>query len=212
MAHSTISPLQFPSDAPMTWFFGYGSLMWKPGFSYVEREPALLRGYHRWFCSVSVTNRGTPEEPGMMINLVPGGSCLGVAYRVADESLADAQSYLDKREGEGRANRRTMLPVKLMGGLLGDCAVALENAWTYLPMVCNKNYVGVLPLEEMLPKLCGGRGKIGTSYEYLRRVLHELHAMHANEPALEELLRTVEAYRACDKSARERTGKADRRE
>lgn len=180
----------------MTWFFGYGSLMWNPGFSFVQREPALLRGYHRWFCSISVTNRGTEENPGMMMNLIPGGSCVGAAYRVSAEGLQDALAYLNKREGEGKANRRVLLPVKLLSGKLeGNDGQTLINAWTYLPMASGKNFVGILPMAEMLPLLNGAAGKIGTSHEYLRHTLEALAKMNAGEPALEALLQSLEAYR-----------------
>lgn len=175
----------------MTWFFGYGSLMWNPGFAYVQREAALLRGYHRWFGSISVTNRGTEESPGMMMNLIAGGSCVGAAYRVSAEGLREARAYLDKREGEGKSNKRVMLPVKLQG----SAGQTLVNAWAYLPMASNKNFVGVLPMEKMLPLLNGAAGKIGTSYDYLCSTLEELANMNAREPALEELLRTLDDYR-----------------
>ena len=78
-----------------------------------------------------------------------------MAYRVAESHLAETRAYLDKREGEGRANRRIMLPVKL----LNSRGSVLQNAWAYMPMVTNRSYVGLLPMEEMLPRFAGGRAR-----------------------------------------------------
>ena len=77
------------------WVFGYGSLMWDPGFDFLERWPALLRGYHRAFCIYSHHYRGTPARPGLVLGLDRGGSCRGMAYRVAAENR---QAVLDWRE------------------------------------------------------------------------------------------------------------------
>ena len=57
------------------WIFAYGSLMWDPGFAYVEAQPATLHGYHRQFCIYSYAYRGTPERPGLVLGLDRGGSC-----------------------------------------------------------------------------------------------------------------------------------------
>src|SRR5690349_17047992 len=65
------------------WLFGYGSLMWNPGFPYRAAEPALLKGYHRRFCVYSHRYRGTPEQPGLVLGLDRGGSCRGIAFRIA---------------------------------------------------------------------------------------------------------------------------------
>lgn len=65
------------------WVFGYGSLIWRPEFEFVERRIALLRGHHRALCLWSRVNRGTPESPGLVFGLDRGGSCRGVVYRLA---------------------------------------------------------------------------------------------------------------------------------
>ncbi len=86
-----------PSGAPF-WVFGYGSLMWDPGFAYEERSDAVLHGWHRRFCIVSHRYRGTPERPGLVLGLDRGGSCRGVAFRVAEARWEETAAYLWERE------------------------------------------------------------------------------------------------------------------
>ena len=81
------------------WVFGYGSLMWRPGFDFVASEPALIRGYHRSLCVYSFVHRGTPDCPGLVLGLDRGGSCHGMAFRVAGERWQETLAYL------GRASR-----------------------------------------------------------------------------------------------------------
>src|ERR1700737_1091292 len=83
------------------WIFGYGSLMWNPGFAHCAAEPALGRGWHRTFCAYSKSYRGTPERPGLVLGLDRGGSCRGMAFRVRAPDAATALAYLWEREMVG---------------------------------------------------------------------------------------------------------------
>ena len=80
------------------WVFGYGSLMWRPGFDYVERQSATLYGRRRAFCIYSVHHRGTYERPGLVLGLAPGGSVRGAAYRVSETDWLEVYAYLRERE------------------------------------------------------------------------------------------------------------------
>ena len=80
------------------WIFGYGSLMWRPGFDYVERHAAWIEGYHRALCVYSHVHRGTPERPGLVMGLDAGGDCRGVAFLVAPERRDATLAYLRARE------------------------------------------------------------------------------------------------------------------
>src|SRR5437868_13747252 len=83
------------------WVFGYGSLMWRPGFEFIEKLPARLIGEHRALCVYSFVHRGTPEKPGLVLGLDRGGACRGVAFRIAEKSRADVVAYLRARKSVG---------------------------------------------------------------------------------------------------------------
>src|SRR6202012_332889 len=86
------------SDMDEFWVFGYGSLMGNPGFAFVEKSEALIFGYRRSLCVHSWVHRGTEPSPGLVLGLDRGGSCRGMAFRIAPESKAEVLDYLRERE------------------------------------------------------------------------------------------------------------------
>src|SRR4051794_23010766 len=98
------------------WVFGYGSLMWRPGFPHVERRHASLYGYHRSLCVLSHVHRGTPERPGLVLGLDRGGRCLGVAFRVAAREAEATVAYLRGREQVTAVYLERRLPIRLDDG------------------------------------------------------------------------------------------------
>ena len=95
------------------WVFGYGSLMWRPGFEFIEQVPARLIGEHRALCVYSFDHRGTPEKPGLVLGLDRGGACRGIAFRVAAELRHDTVDYLRSREQTTHVYREVMRSVWL---------------------------------------------------------------------------------------------------
>ncbi len=188
----------------MSWVFGYGSLMWRPGFSHVERRPALLRGHSRAFCRLSFRHRGTPEAPGMVVGLSPGGSCLGVAYRFAREAETEVLDYLDDREGAGY--RRVALPITLdpspgRNGHNNERAGSPTEeepaeSWVYLPEPGHPSYAPDLPEARVVELIATGEGKSGAAHDYLRDLIAELARLGLEDPALRTILQKVKRRRA----------------
>jgi cation transport protein ChaC len=98
------------------WVFGYGSLMWNPGFPYLRAVPARISGYHRKLCVYSFHYRGSPEKPGLVFGLDRGGSCLGMAFEVAAADWAQTWDYLRKREQVTMVYRELFKQVRLQNG------------------------------------------------------------------------------------------------
>lgn len=192
MTAGGIPPAAFPACGAAMWVFGFGSLMWNPGFTYDRACPAVLHGYHRCYCMYSMRGRGTREKPGMMLGLVPGGRCAGLAFQVERPREAEVLAYLDRREGVGWANRRVMMPIEVHR----DGTSRRHNSWVYMPDAAYEGYVGWASDEDIARRIVTGEGERGTSYAYFRALMDELHRLEIEETRLERLLELVERYRA----------------
>ncbi|MXU64258.1 gamma-glutamylcyclotransferase [Oceanomicrobium pacificus] len=172
------------------WVFGYGSLIWRPGFAYAEREIALLTGYHRSFCMRSIHYRGTAEAPGLVLALDPeaGATCQGVAYRVAEPEAEAALAYLRARELVSDAYRETRAAVTLASG-------AEVEAVCYVMDTAHDQYAGRLPLEDQAEIICRAHGSAGPNHEYLSNTVASLEGLGISDPDLHRLRDLVEARR-----------------
>jgi glutathione-specific gamma-glutamylcyclotransferase len=192
--------------ASTRWMFGYGSLIWNPGFSYQERRPARLKGYHRDFCMVSTRNRGTEQTPGLVLSLCPGGEVVGMAFAYDAAEESDVFKYLDDREGIHRAHERCVVPVEFLSGDTAQGPTPRTNpSWTYLPVLTAPNYDCTMPLAQRAALVAQGCGKIGTSYEYLRLLLEELDKLQVTEASLTELF--AASRRLCEQTQLQAAGK-----
>lgn len=182
----TSSPLLTDFDDSDFWVFGYGSLMWNPGFTALHSEPATLDGYQRRFCIYSTYYRGTPEHPGLVLGLAPGGSCPGIAFRVAPENAPAARDYLRERELIGYAYRETLLPVRLRAsGRTVTC-------YTFVADPSHCQYAGDLGVERSAAIIMNAMGKGGLNRDYLINTVRELEAHGVCEEPLHDLLKEVE--------------------
>src|ERR1700761_303430 len=136
------------------WVFGYGSLMWNPGFPFAERRRARLNGRHRSFCIYSVHHRGTYQRPGLVLGLAPGGAVVGAAYRVAEEHWAETYAYLVEREQPTETYVERHIPVTLDDG-------RRVEALSFLSDRPPPQWAGLLSLENQAELIAGATGLSG---------------------------------------------------
>jgi cation transport protein ChaC len=166
------------------WIFGYGSLMWDPGFAFVEVRAALLRGYHRSFCVYSHRHRGTAERPGLVLGLDRGGACKGIAYRVPAVDVAPALHYLWEREMSNRTYHLKEVPLATAAGTVMARAFAVDRT--------HQNYAGRLPLEETARLILQGIGARGPCRQYLENTVRELKKLGLVDGPLHRLEAVVQ--------------------
>ena len=132
------------------WVFGYGSLMWRPGFRYLERRGATLHGRRRAFCIYSVHHRGTYDRPGLVLGLAPGGATRGMAYRIADTDWDEVYGYLVEREQPTETYVEARRHVRLADGRRVEALVFLSD-------VRHPQWAGALSLDRQAELIAGVR-------------------------------------------------------
>lgn len=164
------------------WVFGYGSLMWRPGFEFAEAVPAHLHGAHRALCIRSHVYRGTPERPGLVLGLDRGGSCRGLAFRVPRAEREPVLAYLRARELVTDAYREVVRPVRL-GGVSGGTVPAL----TYVVNRTHPQYSGPLAPAEVLDIVRESAGIAGPNRDYVTATVAHLRLLGIGDPLLDWL-------------------------
>ena len=172
------------------WVFGYGSLMWRPGFDYEEAQHARLMGWRRSFCIYSIHHPGPAARPGLVLGLDRGGTCEGIAYRVAASRAAETVRYLRAREQVNGVYREAHLPVELMGERREVLAL------TYIVERGHPSYAGQLPPIHQARLIRGGRGKSGNNLDYLISTLRHLSELGIREPDLARVLTLIGPHTA----------------
>ncbi|HEY0464451.1 MAG TPA: gamma-glutamylcyclotransferase [Polyangiaceae bacterium] len=168
------------------WVFGYGSLLFRAEFPFVERRVARLRGFSRRFWQSSPDHRGTPEAPGRVVTLIesPENSVLGFAYRVARERAYAVLAELDQRERAGY--ERVQVELEFSQAPFGRVC-----AWVYQARAENPGFVPSADHESIAQIVRGARGPSGDNASYVRRLAQALRELGEDDPhvfAIERLL------------------------
>src|SRR3984957_7245203 len=164
------------------WVFGYGSLMWRPGFDVLGRVPARLIGLHRALCVFSFVHRGTPEKPGLVLGLDRGGMCRGIAYRVAASKREKTIAYLRGREQVTSVYLETVRRIELE-----DEARRQVRALTYIVDPGHVQYAGRLSVEQSVPYVRQGHGRFGNNRDYVIETVRALEALGYRETDLHRI-------------------------
>ncbi len=179
---STITAQETENSGGDLWVFGYGSLMWRPGFDFIERAPARLIGEHRALCVYSFVHRGTPEKPGLVLGLARGGACRGIAFRVADKNRAATIEYLRAREQVTSVYREVARSV-----WLENEARQRVSALTYVVDRGHVQYAGRLSLNEQLHHVVQGHGQSGPNRDYVLSTVKAIEAEGFRDTPLHRL-------------------------
>ncbi|MDE3027427.1 MAG: gamma-glutamylcyclotransferase [Paracoccaceae bacterium] len=173
------------------WVFGYGSLIWHPGFEVAERQIARLEGWHRSFCMLSIHHRGTETDPGLVLALdaAPEAACEGVAFRVQPGLEAETLALLRERELISSAYLETHQPVDLRDG-------RRVEALTFVIDPDHVQYCGGLDLEAQAQRIAHAVGGRGPNCEYLYNTAAHLADLGIEDPDLSYLAARVRTIRA----------------
>ncbi|MEG0053716.1 MAG: gamma-glutamylcyclotransferase [Comamonas sp.] len=162
------------------WVFGYGSLIWRPDFAFSERRTAHVHGWHRALKMWSTINRGTPQCPGLVFGMLSGGSCQGMAFRIAQTDAPAVLKQLWQREMPNAVYDPRWLPCKTAHGTVKALAFTLSRQ--------SPHHTGELPPEEYRRIFAQAQGIYGTTRDYAQATFDELQRMGIRDKALQKLL------------------------
>ncbi len=162
------------------WVFGYGSLMWRPGFAHTQKIPALLHGMSRRLCVYSYVHRGTETNPGLVLGLDRGGACHGIAFQVEAENWQDTLAYLRAREQVTNVYLEARRKITLR-----DQTPRAVEAITYIVDRTHRQYAGTLPVQEQRAIVRRSVGQSGPNPDYVLSTLAQLREMGIRDENLE---------------------------
>jgi cation transport protein ChaC len=168
------------------WVFGYASLIWRPEFESVEHQPATVHGWHRALRMRSRLNRGTPERPGLVFALVPGGSCRGVVYRIPREKVPQELDRLWAREMPMGVYDPKWLPCRTPRGTVRALAFTLSRR--------SPSYVPPMSDDEIVQILRHASGRYGTTLQYLLETAHCLRERGVRDREIERLVQLARRH------------------
>jgi cation transport protein ChaC len=173
-----------PAPGEGVWLFAYGSLMWNPTVHVARRVACRVTGWHRAFSLLARAGRGSAERPGLLLGLVPGRSCDGIALQVAEAELQADLALLWRREMVAGSYVPTWLPLDPQEG-------APSHAIAFTIDTEGRNYAGDLAEDEVVQRLATARGELGTCADYLMRTRAALRESGINDPDIERLAERV---------------------
>ena len=147
-----------PKKQPI-WVFGYGSLIWNPMLEYVDKQPAIIYGYHRGFYCWSRINRGSPETPGLVLALDHGGSCRGLAYQLSAEKKTQELLILWRREMLGKVYTPKWVRANTAQGVIHAITFVIDRS--------SAAYTGKLDEDRIVSIAMNASGHYGSCSDYL---------------------------------------------
>lgn len=185
----------FGAMRKIEWVFGYGSLIWDPGFSPVETARAWVADYGRSFCLRSIQHRGTAARPGLVLGLdaQPGHECGGLALRIADADHDEVLAYLRARELVTDAYREAILPLRLEDG-------RRVEALAYVMRRDHAQYAGGLDLAEQARIIAQAQGGRGRNADYLFNTAAHLAQIGLADTTMDHLTAEVRKLLECDRN------------
>lgn len=166
------------------WVFGYGSLMWRPDFDFIESRRGVVLGYHRSLCIYSHIYRGTPDRPGLVFGLDRGGSCPGLLFRVAGKNRRRVMEILHEREMNNGVYVPRWLRARLDGGLV--------DAFGFVARHESAQYAGRLPLPTIVTLIRQGHGSGGSCRDYVANTADHLESLGVTDRPLRAIMRALQ--------------------
>ncbi len=186
LVEQTLSALE---DSEL-WVFGYGSLIWNPALNYEEQRRCSIQGFEKKFCFWTTLSRGTVECPGLMMGLVEGGCCNGVAFRIDARNAASELDVLFRREMSYYIYKPTWIEAQ---------CVETKKPFKILTFVVDKEnhrFVDNLSIEDTVRTIATAHGPLGRNCDYLFQLSEKMHELGFEEPELEDLVCRVKELQA----------------
>jgi len=207
-------PAELPRVPSDTWIFGYGSLCCRPGFSYISSHPCYISGFVRRFYQASTDHRGTEENPGRVVTLVPASEeqddqitadsvrTYGMAYLIHSDQVAHVLDYLTIREQGGYILCRVechFINCDHPSSLTTQGASV--SALTYIGTPCNPHYIGPAHVAHIAHQISKSHGPSGSNVEYLQQLYDWLNKIQRDDPHVTQIIHEVEKLKQQDRNS-----------